>query len=429
MKTAGTGRAAAPTVGRGRADPSTANSVVPGSRILGAQGGAGARGDHDDDRCECGSGGVLAGQQPAGVHRPRLLRELDRRGTLAAVARALSYSPSAISRQLSQLETETGVPLPEPAGRGVRLTPQARILVEHTEAILERLEEAEADRRASLAEVRGTLRVASFQSVLLAVVPEVLTRLAERHPGLRVEITHQEEGPAFAGLLAHDFDVALGEEYPGTAHPPVAGARTRLLANDELFTVFPAHGRYAAGGPWIFDPADTGPGRWARNACREAGFEPDVRYVASDLLLQIRLAETGHAAAVIPACCWPPCRARPRGSCRCPDGRTAASPPACAPAPAGTRRSARSVRLCVRPSARRWRHNHCACGRFVPHGGLAVSMSSRFSVLLPRPSAAVREPWSGSRASPASASRPWWPRPCPWQASQSGTWGGPEPTS
>ncbi|MFY9774453.1 MAG: LysR family transcriptional regulator [Trebonia sp.] len=210
------------------------------------------------------------------VHRLRLLRELDHRGTLAAVARALSYSPSAISQQLSQLETETGVPLLEPAGRGVRLTPQARILVEHTEAILERLEEAEADLRAALAEVRGTLRVASFQSVLFALVPSVLTRLAGRHPGLRVEIAHQEAVPAFAGLLAHDFDIVLGEEYPGTAHPPVAGARTQLLANDELFTVFPAHGRYAVGGepgtqvrladlagvPWIFDPADTGPGQW-----------------------------------------------------------------------------------------------------------------------------------------------------------------------
>ena len=49
--------------------------------------------------------------------------------------------------------------------------------------------------------------------------------------------------------------------------------------------------------PWTFDPPDTGPGQWARNACREAGFEPDVRYVATDLLLQIHLAETGHAAS------------------------------------------------------------------------------------------------------------------------------------
>ena len=248
------------------------------------------------------------------VHRLWLLRELDRRGTLAAVARALSYSPSAISQQLSQLETEAGAALLEPAGRGVRLTPQARILVEHTEAILERLEEAEADLRASLAEVRGTLRVASFQSVLFALIPLVLTRLAERNPALHVQIAHSEAGPAFAGLLAHDFDVVLGEDYPGVARPPVTGTRVQLLANDELFAVFPEHGPYAvdrgtgahlhladlAGVPWAIDPADTAAGQWARNACRQAGFEPDVRYVASDLLLQIHLAETGHAASVIP---------------------------------------------------------------------------------------------------------------------------------
>jgi DNA-binding transcriptional LysR family regulator len=248
------------------------------------------------------------------VHRLRLLRELDRRGTLAAVARALSYSPSAISQQLSQLEAEAGVPLLEPAGRGVRLTPMARILVGHTEAILERLEEAEADLRAGATEVRGTLRVASFQSVLFALIPSVLTRLADRHPGLRVEIAHQQTIPAFEGLLAHDFDLVLGEEYPGVAFPPVTGARTQLLANDELFIVLPSHGPHAvaapegrpfrladlAGVPWILDPPDDAPGRWARNAFREAGFEPDVRYSGNDLLFEIFLAERGHAASVIP---------------------------------------------------------------------------------------------------------------------------------
>jgi DNA-binding transcriptional LysR family regulator len=248
------------------------------------------------------------------VHRLRLLRELDRRGTLAAVARALSYSPSAISQQLSQLEAEAGVTLLERAGRGVRLTAPARILVTHTEAILERLEEAEAELRAAETEVRGTLRVASFQSVLLALIPSVLTRLAERHPGLRVEITHEQAVPAFEGLLAHEFDLVLGEDFPGVAVAPVTGARTQLLANDELFIVLPSRGPYAidtaagrpfrladlAGVPWILDPADTGPGQWARNACREAGFEPDIRYAGSDLLFEILLAERGHAAAVIP---------------------------------------------------------------------------------------------------------------------------------
>jgi DNA-binding transcriptional LysR family regulator len=248
------------------------------------------------------------------VHRLRLLCELDRRGTLAAVARALSYSPSAVSQQLSQLEAETGVTLLEPAGRGVRLTAQARILVDRAGEVFEGLEQAEAELRASLTEVRGTLRVASFQSVLLALVPVVLTGLAERHPGLRVEITQEEAGEAFAGLLAREFDIVLGEEYPGAAHPPVAGAPTQPLARDELFIVVPDHGpfaRAAADGipvtlsdladvPWILDPDDTPAGHWARNACREAGFEPDVRYSGADLLLQLHLTERGHAVAMLP---------------------------------------------------------------------------------------------------------------------------------
>ncbi|HTJ66431.1 MAG TPA: LysR substrate-binding domain-containing protein [Actinospica sp.] len=248
------------------------------------------------------------------VHRLRLLRELDRRGTLKAVAEALAYSPSAISQQLGQLEAETGVTLLEPAGRGVRLTAQARILVAHTEVILERLELAEADLRASLTEVGGTLRVASFQSVLLALVPEALTLLADQHPGLRVEITHAEAGPAFAGLLAHEFDVVLGEEYPGLPQPQVEGVHTQLLALDELLLASPTHGPHARGGaddapvrlleladaPWALDPADIPAGHWARTLCRAAGFEPDIRFASPDLLLQIHLVETGHAVALLP---------------------------------------------------------------------------------------------------------------------------------
>lgn len=109
------------------------------------------------------------------VARLRVLRELHLRGTLAAVADALSYTPSAVSQQLSQLEKEAGVQLLEKVGRGVRLTDQAITLVGHTEAILARLELAESELAAAQPEVRGVLRVASFQSVVLELAPAALT--------------------------------------------------------------------------------------------------------------------------------------------------------------------------------------------------------------------------------------------------------------
>ncbi|GGJ83688.1 transcriptional regulator [Pilimelia anulata] len=247
------------------------------------------------------------------VHRLRLLRELARRGTLAAVARALSYSPSAVSQQLSLLETETGTKLLERVGRGVRLTARGRLLVAHADAILERLERAEAELAAAATEVTGVLRVASFQSVLLALVPAALSRLAERHPRLRVEITQSDPDVAFAGLLAHDFDLVLGEEYPGQPQARMPGVDEADLTHDELRLAVPAHGPLAAtdgtlaglaGAPWVLDPADTAVARWALALCRDAGFEPDVLFETPDLLLHVHLVETGHAVALLPDLLW-----------------------------------------------------------------------------------------------------------------------------
>ena len=72
------------------------------------------------------------------LRRLRLLSELHERGTVAAVADALQFTPSAVSQQLSMLEREAGVQLLERAGRGVRLTDAALVLVRHADALLER---------------------------------------------------------------------------------------------------------------------------------------------------------------------------------------------------------------------------------------------------------------------------------------------------
>ena len=79
------------------------------------------------------------------LRRLRLLHELHARGTIAAVADALQFTPSAVSQQLAVLEREAGVQLLEPSGRSVRLTDAALVLVRHAGALLERAELAQAE--------------------------------------------------------------------------------------------------------------------------------------------------------------------------------------------------------------------------------------------------------------------------------------------
>jgi DNA-binding transcriptional LysR family regulator len=244
------------------------------------------------------------------VRRLRLLRELSVRGTIAEVAAALHQSPSSVSQQLSQLEKEVGVALLRKSGRRVQLTPQAEILVDHTAAILERLELAESDVVASLREATGTVRIAVFQSAALALMPEMLQTLAVHHPRLRVTMTQREPETALLETFARDFDLVVAEQYPGHAapwHPELD--RVGLTRDAIRLAVPPTDVQVeklgdAAGRPWVMEPHGAASRHFAEQACRQAGFEPDVRFETADLTAQLALIESGNAVALIPDLMW-----------------------------------------------------------------------------------------------------------------------------
>lgn len=243
------------------------------------------------------------------VRRLRLLQELHSRGTLAAVAAALHQSPSSISQQLSQLEREVGVQLLRRVGRGVQLTPQAEILVEHTIAVLERLEQAETDLAASLRTASGTVRIAMFQSAALALLPTMLELLERDHPGLRVTVTQREPESALHETWARDFDLVVAEQYAHHSTPHLPDLDRVDLTSDEIRLAV-ASGDDAASihdvadRPWVMEPDGVASRHFAEQVCRLAGFEPDVRYETADLQAHIRLVETGHAVALLPGLLW-----------------------------------------------------------------------------------------------------------------------------
>jgi DNA-binding transcriptional LysR family regulator len=239
------------------------------------------------------------------LRRLRLLRELRRCGTISAVAEALNYSPSAVSQQLSTLEKETGVPLLEPAGRRVRLTAQAEVLVEHAERLLAEMERAEAALARSLQDTVGTLRVAAFQTAVLSLVPQTLLRLADEHPGLRVEVSELEPEVALPALVSGQFDLVLGEEYPGHPLARPRESERHDLFTDELRLVTPTSWPDSslptlAARPFVVEPPGTTAHQWSMATCRAAGFEPDVRYVSTDLQFHLTLVAHGLAAALVP---------------------------------------------------------------------------------------------------------------------------------
>ena len=246
------------------------------------------------------------------VRRLRLLRELHARGTVAAVAEALSYTPSAVSQQLALLEREAGVPLLERVGRNVRLTDAARVLVGHAEAVLARLEQAEADLEAAGATVRGEVRVSAFQTAARGLVAPAIIALAHEHPQLVCGLLEMEAEEAFSLLRTGDADVVVAEEYAESPRPVDRAFERCTICEDPMFLVLPTGHPHAdsdaplplaalEGEPWATSREGTLFAELTRRACRtHGGYEPEIRHRANDVQLLVHLARRGLAVTLVP---------------------------------------------------------------------------------------------------------------------------------
>src|SRR5215510_8412419 len=106
------------------------------------------------------------------LRRLRMLAELDRLGTIAAVADELHLTASGVSMQLAALEREAGLDLTERRGRRLALTPAGSVLVEHARAVLERMALAEIEVATLRSGAAGAYRVAAFPSAARTIVAD-----------------------------------------------------------------------------------------------------------------------------------------------------------------------------------------------------------------------------------------------------------------
>jgi DNA-binding transcriptional LysR family regulator len=246
------------------------------------------------------------------LHRLKLLRELDARGTVHGAARALDYTPSAISQQLAVLEREAGAKLLERSGRNVRLTEAGRVLVRHAAALLDGVAAAEAELAAIAAgRPAGLVRVSAFQSAFLRIVAPTVAALADDHPDIRVEATELEVEAAVPALRLQQLDAVVGDEYEGQPRRVHADLRRAPLLREQVRLVLPATHPLAshrqvpmsrlAAAAWAASQPGTGHREMQIGGCRRlGGFEPDLRYASNDFLIQLELVRTTGACALLP---------------------------------------------------------------------------------------------------------------------------------
>lgn len=242
------------------------------------------------------------------VGRLRLLREVELRGSIAAAAREVGLTPSAVSQQLAILEREAGTALLDRTPRGVLLTGAGRALVSRARSILELLEEARADLDRLTGELSGHVRIGTVASAAATLVSEAATRLAE-HAALEVTVTVAEPARSIDQLLDGDLDIAVVDVYDGVPVPVPDYLVAIDLATEPLVVIsavdaLPGRGAVKlvelSDAGWVMPPLDAACGQAVRFACRAEGYEPRVRWETDDMLLLVRAVAAGHGIAVLP---------------------------------------------------------------------------------------------------------------------------------
>src|ERR1700735_1025750 len=176
------------------------------------------------------------------LNRLRLLKEFAGRGTIAATAAALGYTPSAVSQQLAALEREAGVMLLDRPARSAELTDAGVRLAGHAERILAQVEEAEADLSAQEREPTGRVSVAAFPTAAAAFAP-ALARSLRAHPRLTLLLRQTQKDEGLSSVRWGEVEVALVDDWTGRLASTGAGAPQFYPPGR---AVWPAPGRAAS---------------------------------------------------------------------------------------------------------------------------------------------------------------------------------------
>ncbi len=251
------------------------------------------------------------------VRKLFLLRELAHRATIAAVAEALCYTPSAVSQQLAALERDAGVPLLQRTGRRVTLTPAGAALAGQTEEILALLERAAAGLAAARTGLAGPLRIGAFPTAVRTILPAALVTLGRDHPGLELMVTELDPAAVPDALRSGSLDVALVHEYDYVPAQPDPALATEPLLEEAIylascgpptspspFTPVTVPGESPVSGhrdsPWIMASPGTLCHTMAVRACEAAGFTPRIRHHADDFSTVLALVAAGQGVALVP---------------------------------------------------------------------------------------------------------------------------------
>ena len=227
-------------------------------------------------------------------------------GSITKAAAVLHVTQPTVSSQIALLERRMGGPLLERGRSGMTATPAGEALARSARRLLEVGQQGVAAAR-DLAEGRpGSLAVGTLATVATWVLPPAVARWHASRPGVQLRIDEFVRR-RYLERAVIDGVVDLGVGVPDSSFrgwiEPIGWERYVVVVPPALR---PHLGRSVslrrlADVPWVMLDADHGLHRYVRQACAEAGFQPQSGVQTRQVDTAVQLAAAGLGVTVAPA--------------------------------------------------------------------------------------------------------------------------------
>ncbi len=132
-------------------------------------------------------------------------------GSISQAAEALFQSQPTVSLQIQALEREMNITLFERRGPHISLTPEAIVLQQIAQPLVDGIEGLEENFHAHFGRLdQGELNIAAGESTILYILPDFIKRFSTAYPGIKLKLHNVTGRDGMAMLRADEADLAVG---------------------------------------------------------------------------------------------------------------------------------------------------------------------------------------------------------------------------
>jgi DNA-binding transcriptional LysR family regulator len=230
----------------------------------------------------------------------------EERNFTRAAERLLVAQP-AVSRQVRLLERELGAQLFERTPRDVILTDAGSALLPRARDALAAVDSGRAEVAAAAGVLRGALTIGCLFGAPRLEVPGLLSSFHRRYPTIEVAVRQDLSERLLESVRSGECDAAFVSLVPGPVPPGLAG---ETVDRERAFLIVPTDHELAdrdavtmgelRGEPFIALAPGTGQRTMIEEACRAAGFTPDIVLSVQNIATLADLAAEGLGITFVP---------------------------------------------------------------------------------------------------------------------------------